>query len=237
MGPRSWDRGEEVEAIGREAQVKSLQWGRGLGTAERSPKCLATRRTIALQWGRGLGTAERHWSELYKNSLYNASMGPRSWDRGESIDCAPAACGADCFNGAAVLGPRRAAARPARPPRRKSFNGAAVLGPRRESRGLSKPHRPRRASMGPRSWDRGETRSGASSRFRNRRFNGAAVLGPRRGSADVARADEGTGASMGPRSWDRGEFCNVSSLLRVSIASMGPRSWDRGEKRPGNHRG
>src|SRR5260221_495966 len=67
-----------------------LQWGRGLGTAEsrsRLPDLLSALRD--LQWGRGLGTAER--------------AGDQSLTlRGSS------------FNGAAVLGPRRAHVEPAK---------------------------------------------------------------------------------------------------------------------------
>ncbi len=60
-------------------------------------------------------------------------MGPRSWDRGETHTARGSKSSAQCFNGAAVLGPRR----------EELFE--KMTDPRSH------------ASMGPRSWDRGET--------------------------------------------------------------------------------
>ncbi len=96
-----------------------------------------------------------------------ASMGPRSWDRGERDHaaavprCLPASMGprswdrGASFNGAAVLGPRRDNPAASRRCDLYGFNGAAVLGPRRVTSGTF-----RLAYKGG--------------------FNGAAVLGPRR---------------------------------------------------------
>src|SRR5260221_391356 len=58
MGRRSWDRGEFPE--GRH-----------------------TRTALSLQWGRGLGTAESARANALARGVHLASMGPRSWDRGE----------------------------------------------------------------------------------------------------------------------------------------------------------
>src|SRR5260221_13679363 len=106
-------------------------------------------------------------------------MGPRSWDRGERArECA---------------GPRR-------PP---GFNGAAVLGPRRamdygDQTGLAG-----NASMGPRSWDRGAQPPAAQGREGR-----DASMGPRywgRGEREAARARPRLrGHLMGPRAWDTG---------------------------------
>src|SRR5260221_233707 len=113
-----------------------------------------------LQWGRGLVTAE--------------SGSTRSLRGVTRI----------CFNGAAVLGPRRdsGTARPGTP-RHPCFNGAAVLGPRRvrDTHDTNDTWLP---SMGPRSWDRGEPPHSRRRRHRTGTFNGAAVLGPRRAEAD-----------------------------------------------------
>src|SRR5260221_714991 len=203
MGPRSWDRGE-IRYLDQGSRVSPLQWGRGLGTAESSlphgHDC--TERMASMgprSWDRG-----EHGPRLGAVGHALASMGPRSWDRGEGRERQPRENAAlllqwgrglgaaesechvvegmnppTCFNGAAVLGPRRARRCARRASRASRFNGAAVLGPRR-------------ASPSARS---------APARFR---FNGAAVLGPRR-VADRRRALLAPGASMGPRSWDRGE--------------------------------
>ncbi len=204
MGPRSLDRGERRDPRAPPARRVSfngaavfgprraplpkprllrnsqLQWGRGLWTAERpsSPPCCAS--SPPLQWGRGLWTAERAL----------ATRVSTRYGRG--------------FNGAAVFGPRRDRGGGSRKRPRPRFNGAAVFGPRRgpPPRGVLGPGS--RASMGPRSLDRGEGGSGRR-------------MGPI------------FSASMGPRSLDRGEVpLNLIHDARP-IASMGPRSLDRGE--------
>src|SRR5260221_511964 len=104
-----------------------------------------------------------------------AVLGPRRARR----DWRDRAAATGRFNGAAVLGPRRARRRSSYERAKKGFNGAAVLGPRRvvPARGV-----------------------GAETLC----FNGAAVLGPRRGKKKP-RERVKQRASMGPRSWDRGE--------------------------------
>src|SRR5260221_487706 len=110
----------------------------------------------ALQWGRGLGTAESAARRLRQDRKLPG------------------------FNGAAVLGPRRARriTRASSPTIR--FNGAAVLGPRRV---FAPPSCARNSAW--LQWGRGL--GTAESLLRNRgsatnvgSFNGAAVLGPRR---------------------------------------------------------
>ena len=59
------------------------------------------------------------------------------------------------------------------------------------------------ASMGPRSFDRGNAPRSPSASERGR-------------------------ASMGPRSFDRGNTCILRSRCSTEVASMGPRSFDRG---------
>src|SRR5260221_14076196 len=84
MGPRSWDRGEVVACV----KAPLMRTG--------------------LQWGRGLGTAERRWLIAPQTADGQASMGPRSWDRGEESVIRYSVHFGRGFNGAAVLGPRRA---------------------------------------------------------------------------------------------------------------------------------
>src|SRR5260221_4800988 len=206
MGPRSWDRGEGAASPLQNISTAKLQWGRGLGTAER-------RRSAPLQFvrehsfnGAAVLGPRRAPCDSHSPPGLAASMGPRSWDRGEGR-ARPLAHG----HRGASMGPRswdrgeaannRAIARGLR-----CFNGAAVLGPRR-GRDRALETRGRAASMGPRSWDRGEDE-------RRQRSLAAGV------------------ASMGPRSWDRGEGIQPLRVrLLLALASMGPRSWDRGEIR------
>src|SRR5260221_347326 len=155
MGPRSWDRGEGVD----EGLAKTIGIGFN-GAAVLGPRRVpfVSARVVPvmpLQWGRGLGTAGRGDARGHSFASPLASMGPRSWDRGELGLAVLLSRSSWCFNGAAVLGPRRAryceaiealrsvlqwgrglgtAERAARNPkssRTRRFNGAAVLGPRR----------------------------------------------------------------------------------------------------------
>src|SRR5260221_487705 len=83
MGPRSWDRGERRPETSTGSKTTRLQWGRGLGTAESSPNYARQFPDDPLQWGRGLGTAESFRAAFLREEFGLASMGPRSWDRGE----------------------------------------------------------------------------------------------------------------------------------------------------------
>src|SRR5258706_8444601 len=110
-----------------------------------------------LQWGRGLGTAERNRRSDTRPPRTRASMGPRSWDRGECEACYSRRVGPDALQWGRGLGTAESAplvaehglidsglqwgrglgtAESGRLRTRSrafaSFNGAAVLGPRRE---------------------------------------------------------------------------------------------------------
>ena len=150
-----------------------------------------------------------------------ASMGPRSFNRGNG-DAPSRLC-----RRRASMGPRsfnRGNGRPRRPcNRRLSFNGAAVFQPRKSrhgelpgvslqlqwGRGLSTAEigssatamRRRRASMGPRSFNRGNRIAEPARRPMQTGFNGAAVFQPRKSTGREEAARE---ASMGPRSFNRG---------------------------------
>src|SRR5258706_406786 len=85
-----------------------------------------------LQWGRGLGTAESGDARGHSFASPLASMGPRSWDRGEVVACVKA------------------------PLMRTGLQWGRGLGTA-ERRWLIAPQTADgQASMGPRSWDRGE---------------------------------------------------------------------------------
>src|SRR5260221_379900 len=114
MGPRSWDRGEyAVDANAATSPIASMGprcWGRGEGVDEGLAKpigigfngaaVLGPRRVpfvsarvvpvMPLQWGRGLGTAESGDARGHSFASPLASMGPRSWDRGEAVACGKA---------------------------------------------------------------------------------------------------------------------------------------------------
>ncbi len=57
MGPRSFDRGD-IETLTVPVPRATLQWGRGLLTAEMPRAQSGSLPVSALQWGRGLLTAE-----------------------------------------------------------------------------------------------------------------------------------------------------------------------------------
>ncbi len=76
--PRKWDRCRRCPRW----ESKRLQWGRGLSTAEMGmPRCWPGR-SGELQWGRGLSTAEISTAACTWFTRVGASMGPRSFNRG-----------------------------------------------------------------------------------------------------------------------------------------------------------
>ncbi len=108
MGPRSRDRGMLRTMSAVSQRCVELQWGRGRATAEWE-RIAAHRkiRTLSLQWGRGRATAE--WGRLGHIgglSVSQASMGPRSRDRGMATTAQTANHADVSFNGAAVARPR-----------------------------------------------------------------------------------------------------------------------------------
>ena len=230
----------------------SLQWGRGLSTADScTGLCMPAHGCADLQWGRGLSTADteqrrmrrtagmlrfngaavfrpripRHWHVVHgRTSL--------QWGRGLST--------------AEIDSAKRAGRR-----LRRSFNGAAVFRPRIRRSSSTAARSCTRASMGPRSFDRGyvELRMYVQ-RPRASRFNGAAVFRPRRpdsatrGSTSLqwgrglSTAETGTRAMGELRSFNgaavfrpRRRHCGSVRLERRCRASMGPRSFDRGNDR------
>ena len=128
------------------SNTQGLQWGRGLSTAEMRRLVPAQpTASCALQWGRGLSTAEmrRRWDRQAASE--EASMGPRSFNRGnwsaqEAADAARAAS----------MGPR-------------SFN-------RGNSGGRREHDIQWLASMGPRSFNRGNFVLSAETHLPGRRL-------------------------------------------------------------------
>ena len=178
--------------------VTQLQWGRGLSTAEIFPSSGRDQR-VWLQWGRGFSTAEI-------SAVLTAHVDPFS------------------FNGAAVFQPRKFSRSAAVNSAADRFNGAAVFQPRKCAAGTRR--QPGRASMGPRSFNRGN-------HARMRRYRWSTTLRWGRGfsTAEIRRLPrirmKDVLASMGPRSFNRGNRMNEDGRMSM-VASMGPRSFNRG---------
>ena len=156
MGPRSFNRGNADCRRERGTIPARLQWGRGLSTAEITLCVRSGREVSLLQWGRGLSTAEIRLLPTVRclparlqwgRGLSTAEMIPTPW-----AEWTPTCC----FNGAAVFQPRKSVD--------DSMGRAAGYHWLQWGRGLStaeistRPKRPaiaRPASMGPRSFNRG----------------------------------------------------------------------------------
>ena len=84
-----WGRGLSTPEILQAARMlrimRLLQWGRGLSTPEIAVRYLARAARAVLQWGRGLSTPEIFVSACELNRALRASMGPGSFDPGNSL--------------------------------------------------------------------------------------------------------------------------------------------------------
>ena len=156
MGPRSFNRGNRVKVSEGRQSVLGLQWGRGLSTAEICPLRVGPEAQAALQWGRGLSTAEM------------CSTSQAAWPPLPS------------FNGAAVFQPRKCGECRGPPARAGCFNGAAVFQPRKSGRRQYPRLTAHAASMGPRSFNRGNAKRLLPDHPGPLGFNGAAVFQPRK---------------------------------------------------------
>src|SRR5581483_11143854 len=111
MRPRSSDRGEPGSATLYGLFVVELQCGHGLRTVENVKSYSVNPYVQLLQCGHGLRTVENFDQCCVLSEHRNASMRPRSSDRGER--CRPSVCQpSGCrFNAATVFGPWRTAGR------------------------------------------------------------------------------------------------------------------------------
>ena len=203
MGPRLFSRGELNRFIDSTLRKESFN-GAAAFQPRRGKLPVIVTGMLALHASMGprlfsRGEIGEGW---YWSQGIEASMGPRLFSRGEFM-LAAAPAHADTlqwgrgFSAAERRTRRRGCATTA------SFNGAAAFQPRRD-RGVRLDRRPRRASMGPRLFSRGEGRAGSIRRKR-------------------------IGASMGPRLFSRGEFKSPKKYVKAPEASMGPRLFSRGE--------
>ena len=205
---------------------------------------LSRRRAGGAQPSRGRGYKAEH----------AASMGPRSFERGDKPRTWQRHPGRPRFNGAALFRARRRAGRHHRWRDLISFNGAALFRARRRNSPYACPVGRYSASMGPRSFERGDEGYGVASGTRPVTFNGAALFRARRpvlshqgfsvnqtlqwgralSSAETARlmreASEENEPSMGPRSFERGDSqAGGQVACPFGCPSMGPRSFERGD--------
>ena len=180
MGPRSFNRGNvEEECPMRERPIASMG-PRSFNRGNEVFASLCGPRWRELQWGRGLSTAEMPARQLVRHRVVAASMGPRSFNRGNLPCPSPTWSSTTSFNGAAVFQPRKFGRRPVLRVFPQCFNGAAVFQPRKSAELLGTEHRKIGASMGPRSFNRGNQQHPGSAYDEHSRFNGAAVFQPRK---------------------------------------------------------
>ncbi len=126
MGPRSDERGNGV-LRNTERAPAGLQWGRALMSAEiiRRPRGAERRRT--LQWGRALMSAEIMMLRGQSRFVRDASMGPRSDERGNLFPLSQVELDVCVLQwGRALMSAEMAS--PPRPtrPSPTGFNGAAL---------------------------------------------------------------------------------------------------------------
>ena len=152
-------------------------------------------------------------------------MGPRSFNRGNAAGRRQVAL-ADCplqwgrgLSTAEIPRPSRRQVR-----RASSFNGAAVFQPRKSKRRAIGQSRPGGASMGPRSFNRGNLSLHPSHNGCRNRLQWGRGLSTAEIRCAGWRCDGSSGASMGPRSFNRGNG-NVPRERAFSILRLG---WGRG---------
>ena len=159
----------------------------------------------------------------------DASMGPRSCERGKH---AMAERGNRTFS----LQWGRVHANAERPSILSTtrqplgrFNGAAFMRTRKASNGRNKPPK-NRASMGPRSCERGKNRDLGRRPSRVPRFNGAAFMRTRKALLAGSLRSAQLRLQWG-RVHANAESCVAQMTLAVDrVASMGPRSCERGKR-------
>ena len=190
-------------------------------------------RLDSLQWSRGLSTAEGLERESLGHGVPKASMEPRSFDRGGGLE----ACGLANGLGGLQWSRGLSTAEGERGLRQRDGHVRASMEPRSFDRGGRDPDLPlalldRGASMEPRSFDRGGT---APSALRGHRGQGASME-PRsfdRGGGTVKQKCLPAFSLQWSRGLSTAEG-ERAGLLRPSLihASMEPRSFDRGGPRP-----
>ena len=181
MGPRSFNRGNDCEGAGHRPRTHRFN-GAAVFQPRKCEVCRADNEARkALQWGRGLSTAEILRVPAFPLRPRHASMGPRSFNRGNAgelptaIPLEPASMGPRSFNrGNLPLPPRESPV----PPTLQWGRGLSTA--EMVSMGCT----PQLTSV--LQWGRGlstaEMRSHTRRASIRRSFNGAAVFQPRKSS-------------------------------------------------------
>ena len=228
MGPRPFGRG-------RSANARSVRHATGSfnGAATFRPRKDAhgqtgTARYLQLQWGRDLSAAEGGQVPIqYMGRHMLASMGPRPFGRGRTLDQLYDWLKHDSFNGAATFRPRKAAGGAVRAPCRSGFNGAATFRPRKVGTRNDYPLVRLKLQWG-RDLSAAEGRKRSVMSMIALRFNGAATFRPRKDPRGQP-ANRGQFVLQWGRDLSAAEGAAAStSPLRTLPASMGPRPFGRG---------
>ena len=240
MGPRSFERGDILVPDLITDSVPLLQWGRALSSAETLRTTHAWPGWLALQWGRALSSAETPSGPSNGTCLFLASMGPRSFERGDWRGPGGAHGARQRFNGAALFRARRhlfrcsfasgdtglqwgRALSSAETCTRAHttamacacFNGAALFRARRRPRPRGGRSRPGTLQWG-RALSSAETRNPCPGRLFWPSFNGAALFRARRRLVWIEKT-RGCDASMGPRSFERGDRPRSGQLVDPGV--------------------
>ncbi len=181
MGPRSCERGNTRTLRYSCSAACWLQWGRARASAEIIAQRLIGLGVAELQWGRARASAEmtdpNKWG-FYSYSFNGAALvrarkspflltparldPSLQWGRARASAEIPARLaagrnGAQGFNGAALVRARKSFSFIHSPPFLPCFNGAALVRARKSDSPPGDRQLSRRASMGPRSCERGNT--------------------------------------------------------------------------------
>ena len=132
MGPRFFNRGK-VNLISQSGPVRFASMGPRFFNRGKTGRCLGTCRRIL------------------------ASMGPRFFNRGKRCISEGGRSGICRFNGASVFQPRKAPAYGCVPTCRRSLQWGLGFSTEESSTATTQPNSARRASMGPRFFNRGKT--------------------------------------------------------------------------------
>ncbi len=203
MGPRSFNRGNRTKKMVARIGLPGFNGAAVFQPRKWVDQYADVKEAHPLQWGRGLSTAEMSIRDVADIMGNCASMGPRSFNRGNSGRLKVVA-----YVPLASMGPR-------------SFNrGNGLLG---LDDGLLDP-----ASMGPRSFNRGNIAAAKMAyiaRLRAsmgpRSFNRGNVVDPGQGRVGQVLLQWGRGLSTAEISQEEERGSPVK-------ASMGPRSFNRG---------
>ena len=198
-----------------------------LRTRNPSAALISPTGSSALQWGRVLTNAESQRRCGAAHCAREASMGPRSYERGIHRWVIQLYVAAPRFNGAAFLRTRNLGSAPAQVPCIPCFNGAAFLRTRNRI-GPCGQWTIGAASMGPRSYERGIPMAPTHLEASEVWLQWGRVLTNAESSRIVSHDNADGIASMGPRSYERGIDDDAEYALTPYQASMGPRSYERG---------